>query len=118
MTKQFFLSGKLLRTASLSRDKDEWQQDVKNPEGVIPGIEELRGANSAFIPQIKHPDDLAMYADKLSMAHSLEARGPYLDRRVVEYVRRLDSDFKIRKWHRQAVALMFGFLKQDRRGNC
>lgn len=31
----FFLSGKFLRTAALSRDKDEWQQDVKNPAEVI-----------------------------------------------------------------------------------
>lgn len=31
----FFLSGKILRTASLSRDKGEWQQDVKQPEEVI-----------------------------------------------------------------------------------
>ena len=31
----FFLSGKFLKTASLRRDKDEWQQDVKNPEEVV-----------------------------------------------------------------------------------
>src|SRR6266513_3000400 len=52
------------------------------------------------------PDELLMYADKLSMAHSLEVRVPYLDRTVVEYVQRLDASFKIRngtrKWlHRQ-----------------
>jgi asparagine synthase (glutamine-hydrolysing) len=52
------------------------------------------------------PDELLMYADKLSMAHSLEARVPYLDRTVVEYVQRLNANFKVRsgtrKWlHRQ-----------------
>jgi len=52
------------------------------------------------------PDELLMYADKLSMAHSLEVRVPYLDREVVEYVQRLGPTFKVRngtrKWlHRQ-----------------
>ncbi len=52
------------------------------------------------------PDELLMYADKLSMAHGLEVRVPYLDREVVEYVQRLTADFKVRnglrKWlHRQ-----------------
>lgn len=52
------------------------------------------------------PDELLMYADKLSMAHSLEVRVPYLDRTIVEYVQILGSHFKIRngsrKWlHRQ-----------------
>ena len=52
------------------------------------------------------PDELLMYADKLSMAHSLEVRVPYLDRTVVEYVQRLGANFKVRngtrKWlHRR-----------------
>ena len=52
------------------------------------------------------PDELLMYADKLSMAHSLEVRVPYLDRTVVEYVQRLGANLKVRngtrKWlHRQ-----------------
>jgi asparagine synthase (glutamine-hydrolysing) len=52
------------------------------------------------------PDELLMFADKLSMAHSLEVRVPYLDREVVEYVERLPAHFKVRtrtqKWlHRQ-----------------
>jgi asparagine synthase (glutamine-hydrolysing) len=47
-----------------------------------------------------------MYADKLSMAHSLEVRVPYLDREIVEYVERLGAASKVRmgvqKWlHRQ-----------------
>jgi asparagine synthase (glutamine-hydrolysing) len=52
------------------------------------------------------PDELLMYADKLSMAHSLEVRVPYLDKDVVEYAERLPPEFKVRngsqKWlHRK-----------------
>lgn len=69
------------------------------------------------------PDELLMYADKLSMAHSLEVRVPYLDRTVVEYVQRLDASFKIRrgtrKWlHRQVCQsyLPARILKRKKRG--
>lgn len=52
------------------------------------------------------PDELLMYADKLSMAHGLELRVPYIDREIVEYVERLPANLKVRngsrKWlHRQ-----------------
>jgi asparagine synthase (glutamine-hydrolysing) len=47
------------------------------------------------------PDELLMYADKLSMAHSLEVRVPYLDRTIVEYVQRLGAGFTIRKGARK-----------------
>jgi asparagine synthase (glutamine-hydrolysing) len=69
------------------------------------------------------PDELLMYADKLSMAHSLEIRVPYLDRTIVEYVQRLCADFKIRngsrKWlHRQVCEryLPRRILKRKKRG--
>src|SRR5436190_1562784 len=69
------------------------------------------------------PDELLMYADKLSMAHSLEVRVPYLDRTVVEYVQRLGANLKIRKgtrkWlHRQVCQnyLPPRILKRKKRG--
>jgi asparagine synthase (glutamine-hydrolysing) len=69
------------------------------------------------------PDELLMYADKLSMAHSLEVRVPYLDRTVVEYVQRLGAGFKVRggsrKWlHRQVCQsyLPPRILKRKKRG--
>jgi len=69
------------------------------------------------------PDELLMYADKLSMAHSLEARVPYLDRTVVEYVQRLPARFKIRrgtrKWlHRKVCEsyLPTRILRRKKRG--
>lgn len=80
-----------------------------------------------LLPQMKHldelggfqlieirsslPDELLMYADKLTMAHGLEARVPYLDRTVVEYVQRLDATFKVRngsqKWLHRRVCEKF-----------
>jgi len=69
------------------------------------------------------PDELLMYADKLSMAHSLEVRVPYLDRTVVEYGQRLGADLKVRngtrKWlHRQVCQgyLSPRILKGKKRG--
>jgi asparagine synthase (glutamine-hydrolysing) len=92
-----------------------------------------------LLPQIKHtdelggfqlleirsslPDELLMYGDKLSMAHSLEVRVPYLDRTVVEYVQRLGANLKVRngtrKWlHRQICQgyLSPRILKGKKRG--
>jgi len=69
------------------------------------------------------PDELLMYADKLSMAHSLEVRVPYLDRRVVEYVQRLGAGFQVgngsRKWlHRRVCEryLPSHILRRKKRG--
>ena len=69
------------------------------------------------------PDELLMYADKLSMAHGLEVRVPYLDREIVEYVERLPARFKIkngsRKWLHRQVTLSFlpeKILRRKKRG--
>jgi asparagine synthase (glutamine-hydrolysing) len=69
------------------------------------------------------PDELLMYADKLSMAHGLEVRVPYLDREVVEYVERLPAHFKIRygsrKWLHRKVCSAFlpaEIIKRKKRG--
>jgi asparagine synthase (glutamine-hydrolysing) len=42
------------------------------------------------------PDDLLMVGDKTSMANSLEARVPFLDYRLVEFVESLPSQLKLR----------------------
>jgi len=69
------------------------------------------------------PDELLIYADKLSMAHSLEARVPYLDRTVVEFAQRLDASFKIRngsrKWLHRRVSEKFlppQIMRRKKRG--
>ncbi len=69
------------------------------------------------------PDELLMYADKLSMAHGLELRVPFVDKEIVEYVERLPAEFKVRngsrKWlHRQVCRayLPDSVLKRRKRG--
>ena len=69
------------------------------------------------------PDELLMYADKLSMAHGLELRVPYVDKEIVEYVERLPANLKVRngsrKWlHRQVCKsyLPESILKRPKRG--
>ena len=69
------------------------------------------------------PDELLMYADKLSMAHGLELRVPYVDKEIVEYVERLPANLKVRngsrKWlHRQVCRTFLpkSVLKRPKRG--
>jgi asparagine synthase (glutamine-hydrolysing) len=111
-------------------------------DGVLPervAKDEIVESWRALVPQMAHtdelggfqmleirsslPDELLMFADKLSMAHSLEVRVPYLDRTVVEYVQRLDASFKVRrgtrKWlHRKVCEsyLPTRILRRKKRG--
>jgi asparagine synthase (glutamine-hydrolysing) len=85
------------------------QQDlVPYWETLRPQIEHLDELGGFQMLELRSslPDELLLFGDKLSMAHSLELRVPYLDREVVEYAQCLPAHFKLRdrkgKWlHRQ-----------------
>lgn len=94
----------------------------KDLEPEMENMDELGGFQ---VLEIKSslPDELLMYADKLSMAHSLEVRVPYLDREVVEYVERFPARFKVRrgqrKWLHRKVCEAFlpkEILRRKKRG--
>ncbi|MGA1869156.1 MAG: asparagine synthase (glutamine-hydrolyzing) [bacterium] len=89
---------------------------------LMENIDELGGLQFLEI-RSSLPDELLMYGDKLSMAHSLEVRVPYLDKDVVEYVERLTAHFKVRngerKWLHRKVCHDFlpkPILKRKKRG--
>ena len=86
------------------------------------GCDEL-GAFQVLELRSSLPDELLMFGDKLSMAHGLELRVPYLDREVVEYAQRLPAAFKVRygqrKWlHRRVCERLLPaeFLARKKRG--
>lgn len=49
------------------------------------------------------PDQILTYVDRLSMAHSVETRSPFLDRAVVDYASRLPGRLKIHGTATKAV---------------
>ncbi|HEY8549381.1 MAG TPA: asparagine synthase (glutamine-hydrolyzing) [Vicinamibacterales bacterium] len=108
-------------------------------KGVLPGGFPLVGEWCALQPQMARlddlggfqllelrsslPDELLMFADKLSMAHGLEGRVPYLDRTVVEFALRLPARLKMRrgrgKWIHREVCRRFlpqAILERPKRG--
>lgn len=42
------------------------------------------------------PADILIKSDRMSMAHSIEVRPPFLDHRIIEFAARLPTEFKIR----------------------
>ncbi|HYP04649.1 MAG TPA: asparagine synthase (glutamine-hydrolyzing) [Bryobacteraceae bacterium] len=64
---------------------------------------ELPGGDPLYVDQLNYlPDDILYKTDRMSMAHSLEVRPPFLDHRIVEFAAGLPDEFKVRgsklKW--------------------
>jgi asparagine synthase (glutamine-hydrolysing) len=64
----------------------------------------LDGSASAFVDRMLHADCMTRLSDgqlpitdKMAMAHSLELRSPFLDRRVVEFAMRIPAQMKLKK---------------------
>jgi asparagine synthase (glutamine-hydrolysing) len=102
-----------------------WLEGVECWQGLVPQMEFIDELGGFQLLEVRSslPDELLMFADKLSMAHSLEVRVPYLDRTVVEYALRLEAAYKIRggtgKWLHRNVCRRFlqpSLLRRRKRG--
>ena len=62
--------------------------------GGVDGASPLSRLLAANFHSYLH-DDLLVKADRMSMANSLEARAPFLDRALVDYVAALPDDYKL-----------------------
>ena len=50
----------------------------------------------SFDQQYYLADDILVKSDRMSMAHSVEVRPPFLDHRIIEFAATLPPDLKIR----------------------
>ena len=73
------------------------------------------GAASAFLDKMLHADCMTRLADhqlpivdKMSMAHSLELRNPFLDRRVFEFAARIPASLKLKQRRMKYVTRKLG----------
>jgi asparagine synthase (glutamine-hydrolysing) len=55
-------------------------------------LDHMLGADS----QVRLPDHPVMITDRMSMAHGLEARSPFMDHRLAEFAARLPTSMKVR----------------------
>lgn len=53
--------------------------------------------------KLKLPGDMLVKVDRMSMAHSLETRVPFLDYRLIEFMVRVDKNVKMQGFERKSV---------------
>jgi asparagine synthase (glutamine-hydrolysing) len=73
---------------SLDRILGELRERSPGGDGVTPYL--------WFDQKYFLPDDILMKVDRMSMAHAVEVRPPFLDHRIVEFAASLPASFKIR----------------------
>jgi asparagine synthase (glutamine-hydrolysing) len=72
--------------------------------GVPSPREDPLSSNLKFDQKYFLPDDILMKVDRMSMAHSVEVRPPFLDHRIIEFANSLPSRLKL-SGSRQKVVL-------------
>jgi asparagine synthase (glutamine-hydrolysing) len=113
----------LFQDGILPKDAGDQVLDYWHDLGVLSKHTDELGGFQFIEVRSSLPDELLMYGDKLSMAHGLEVRVPYLDLEVVEFVEKLGAAFKVRngcrKWLHRRVCGEFlpkKILRRKKRG--
>lgn len=68
-------------------------------------VKDLHYLDQALYVDLKTwlPDDILVKVDRMTMAHSLESRAPFLDHRLVEFAASLPTDVKLSGWRKKWI---------------
>ena len=95
---------------------EPFRKDVScfNPEGSVRGYFD-KGSGEDIVDRMLYadymtrlPDHPVMILDRMTMAHGLEARSPFLDHELVEFCAKIPSRFKIRGTRCRFIQLELG----------
>jgi len=92
------LTPEILEQIDLDEPKDHFQ-------GYIQSVADADPLNRALYADLKLylPGDLLTLTDRMSMAHSLEVRVPFLDHELLEFAARIPPTYKLRGMERKHI---------------
>ena len=96
---------------SFSREqRKRIRRDAVDGDGLRELVQQLSlrkmGTAGRYLMVDQHyylPDDILYKTDRMSMAHSLEVRPPFLDHRIVEFAAKLPDGWKIRGFEQKYI---------------
>jgi asparagine synthase (glutamine-hydrolysing) len=83
--------------ATLMKQSIETGQYEKHVQGLLKALGSGEDLNDTLYMDsvMVLPDDMLVKVDRMSMAHSLEVRSPFMDKEVVDFCFSIPADFKI-----------------------
>jgi asparagine synthase (glutamine-hydrolysing) len=89
---------------------EEFRRGIASFDPSVPVVENLNGLNGDLLNRqlytdfkIFLADDILVKVDRMSMATSLEARAPFLDRHVIELAFRMPGELKLKGRNRKHI---------------
>lgn len=94
--------------------RDEYKNEMKNDDlKIVENIYKNTGNLDDSLSKMLYidtrsslSDNLLLLGDKITMAHSLECRVPFLDIELVQFIESLPSNFKLRGWTHKYIHKM------------
>lgn len=96
--KKSLLSPDLFHNIDLREPMDIFTNLLKSQKGLDPLNQLLYLDLNTYLV-----DDLLVLTDRMSMAHSLEVRVPFLDQKLVEFFATIPPSLKVRGWNKKYI---------------